>query len=164
VAVLCVDGIKGDGRKVLLHRAVGDKESTVCWKSFFQDMKGRGLAEPLLAIADGNSGLRKTVRECFPDAWVQRCQVHRVRNILCKLPEKARPGLKKLIEPDVCRAGGCVGQLARGQGHSSVSATTGSDPAPSVRKSVTWTRCLTRHLSGEPSRLLYKPDIQNPSR
>ena len=96
-AVLCAYGIREDGRKVLLHLAVGDKESTVCWKSFFQDMKQRGLADPLLAIIDGNSGLRRAVRESFPDAWVQRCQVHRMRNILCKLPEKARPGLKKLI-------------------------------------------------------------------
>jgi len=97
-AVLCAYGIREDGRKVLLHLAVGDKESTVCWKSFFQDMKQRGLAEPLLAIIDGNSGLRKAVRECFPDSWVQRCQVHRMRNILCKLPEKARPGIKKLLQ------------------------------------------------------------------
>jgi len=97
VAVLCAYGIKTDGRKVLLHLAVGDKESTVCWKSFFEDMKRRGLKEPLLVVIDGNSGLRKAVRECFPDSWVQRCQVHRMRNILCKLPEKARPGLKKLI-------------------------------------------------------------------
>ena len=44
---------------MLLHLAVGDKESTVCWKSFFQDMKQRGLVEPLLVILDGNSGLRK---------------------------------------------------------------------------------------------------------
>ena len=49
-------------------------------------------------VIDGNSGLRKAVRESFPDSWVQRCQVHRMRNILCKLPEKARPGLKKLIQ------------------------------------------------------------------
>lgn len=98
VAVLCAYGIKEDGRKVLLHLEVGDKESTVCWKSFFQDIKSRGLAEPLLAIMDGNSGLRKAVRESFPGAWVQRCQVHRMRNILCKLPEKARPGLKKLLQ------------------------------------------------------------------
>jgi putative transposase len=96
-AVLCAYGIQEDGRKVLLHLAVGDKESTVCWKSFFQDMKQRGLAEPLLAIIDGNSGLRRAVRECFPGSWVQRCQVHRMRNILCKLPEKARPGIKKLL-------------------------------------------------------------------
>jgi putative transposase len=98
VAVLCAYGIKSDGRKVLLHLAIGDKESTVCWKSFFEDMKRRGLKEPLLVVIDGNSGLRKAVRESFPGAWLQRCQVHRMRNILCKLPEKARPGLKKLIQ------------------------------------------------------------------
>ena len=34
-AVLCAYGIREDGKKVLLHLAVGDKESTVCWKSFF---------------------------------------------------------------------------------------------------------------------------------
>jgi len=75
----------------------GVSKSTVCWRSFFEDMKQRGLTDPLLTVIDGNSGLRKAVRECFPDSWVQRCQVHRMRNILCKLPEKARPALKKLI-------------------------------------------------------------------
>jgi putative transposase len=83
---------------VLLHLAVGDKESTVCWKSVFEDMKRRGLKEPLLLVIDGNSGLRKAGRECFPHSWVRRCRVHRMRNILCKLPEKARPGLNKLIQ------------------------------------------------------------------
>jgi len=42
VAVLCAYGIKTDGRKVLLHLAVGDKESTACWKSFFEDIKRPG--------------------------------------------------------------------------------------------------------------------------
>jgi transposase-like protein len=37
------------------------------------------------------------VRESFPGSWAQRCQVHRMRNIVCKLPEKARPGIKKLL-------------------------------------------------------------------
>jgi transposase-like protein len=73
VAVLCAYGIKSDGRKVLLHLAVGDKESKVCWKSFFEDMKQRGLTDPLLTVIDGNSGLRKAVRECLPGSWVQRC-------------------------------------------------------------------------------------------
>ena len=98
VAVLCAYGIKTDGRKVLLHLAVGDKESTVCWKSFFQDMKQRGLTEPSVdrdrreqRVAQGGAGV-------FSGSWVQRCQVHRMRNILCKLPEKARPGIKKLIQ------------------------------------------------------------------
>jgi hypothetical protein len=54
--------------------------------------------KPLLVILDGSSGLRKAVRECFTGAWVQRCQVHRMRNIVCKLPKKARPGIKKLLQ------------------------------------------------------------------
>ena len=97
-AVLCAYGIDQEGKKVLLHLAVGDKESATCWKSFFQDMKSRGLEEPFLAVMDGNSGLRKAVRECFPNALVQRCQVHKMRNILGKLPQKAVFGIKKLIQ------------------------------------------------------------------
>lgn len=97
-AVLCAYGIREDGHKVLLHLAVGDRESAVCWKSFFQDMKTRGLNDPFMAVIDGNAGLRKALRKCFPAAWVQRCQVHKMRNILCKLPEKVRGGIKKLIQ------------------------------------------------------------------
>jgi transposase-like protein len=44
VAVLCAYGIKADGRKVLLYLAVGDKESTVCWKGFFEARCVSGLA------------------------------------------------------------------------------------------------------------------------
>jgi putative transposase len=63
VVGLCAYGIREDGPKVLLHLAVGEKESTVCWKSFFEDMKQRGLTEPLLAVIDGNSGQRKVIRK-----------------------------------------------------------------------------------------------------
>jgi transposase-like protein len=98
IAVLCAYGIQETGEKVLLHLAVGDRENKTCWKSFFQDMKTRGLAAPLLAVIDGNAGLRAAVRECWPQALVQRCQVHKMRNILCKLPQTARAGIKKLIQ------------------------------------------------------------------
>jgi transposase-like protein len=86
-----------DGKKVLLHLAVGDKESTACWEAFFEDMKARGLNDPLLAVVDGNAGARKALRHKFSRTLVQRCQVHRMRNVLTKLPEVARPLIKKLI-------------------------------------------------------------------
>ncbi len=97
VAVLCAYGMLWDGRKVLLHMAVGDKESSACWEAFLEDMKSRGLADPVLSVMDGNSGLRKAVGRKFPNSLVQRCQVHKMRNIVNKLPEVARPTLKKLI-------------------------------------------------------------------
>lgn len=97
VAVLCAYGMLWDGKKVLLHPAVGDKESTACWEAFFEDMKARGLTDPLLAVVDGNTGARKALRHKFSRTLVQRCQVHRMRNVLTKLPEVARPLIKKMI-------------------------------------------------------------------
>jgi transposase-like protein len=98
VAVLCAYGILADGRKVLLHLEIGDKESTACWEAFLEDLKRREMPEPLLVIIDGNAGVRKAVRRKFSNSLVQRCQVHRMRNIMAKLPAVARPTLKKLIQ------------------------------------------------------------------
>ena len=97
IAVLGAYGIRWDGKKVLLHLAVGSKESEICWETFLEDMKNRGLPEPLLTIIDGNKGLKKAVKKKLPNSLIQRCQVHKMRNILCKLPESARPGIQKLI-------------------------------------------------------------------
>jgi putative transposase len=97
IAVLCAYGIVADGRKVLLHLEIGDKESTACWEAFLEDMKQRGLKTPLLTVIDGNAGCRRAVKTKLPDSLVQRCQVHKMRNIINKLPHLARPTLKTLI-------------------------------------------------------------------
>jgi putative transposase len=97
IAVLCAYGIQWDGKKVLLHLAIGDKESGACWEAFLEDMRQRGLDEPLLAVIDGNAGLRKAVGRKLPNTLVQRCQVHKLRNIVNKLPHVARPAIRRLI-------------------------------------------------------------------
>jgi len=98
IAVLCAYGVRWDGKKVLLHLAVGDKESKECWESFIEDMKRRGLKDPLLAVIDGAAGLRKAVGRKLPNTLVQRCQVHKMRNIINKLPQSARNALKKRLQ------------------------------------------------------------------
>lgn len=95
--VLCAYGITNEGRKVLIHLDLGEKESYDAWLCFLQDMSSRGLEEPLLIIHDGNPGLKKAIREIFPSSLKQRCQVHKMRNILCKLPKKAIAEMKPLI-------------------------------------------------------------------
>jgi len=97
IAVLCAYGMLWNGKKVLLHLAIGDKESSACWEAFLEDMKQRALCTPLLVVIDGNSGVKKAVRRKFPTSLVQRCQVHKMRNIINKLPHVARPTLKRLI-------------------------------------------------------------------
>jgi hypothetical protein len=49
-AVLCAWGITQDGQKVLLHLAPGTKEDTASCTGFFEDLKRRGLIDPLLVV------------------------------------------------------------------------------------------------------------------
>lgn len=86
-AVLCAWGITEDGQKLLLHLAPGTKEDTASCTAFFEDLKRRGLADPLLVVTDGAPGLIRAVETCFPRALRQRCLVHRLRNLQSKAPE-----------------------------------------------------------------------------
>jgi putative transposase len=98
VAVLCAYGMLWNGKKVLLHLALGDKESTSCWEAFIEDMKQRGLPDPLLCVVDGCAGVRKAIGRKYCNSLVQRCQVHKMRNIMNKLPHVARAQMHKLIQ------------------------------------------------------------------
>ena len=71
--VLCAYGILENGKKVLLHLALGSRESYDSWLSFLHDMTARGLVEPLLVTSDKHKGLKKAVREVFPYAFKQPC-------------------------------------------------------------------------------------------
>jgi len=90
-AVLCAWGITEDGRKVLLHLAPGTKEDTASCTAFFEDLKRRGLPDPLLVVTDGAPGLIRAVETCFPRALRQRCLAHRMRNLRGKVPEATWP-------------------------------------------------------------------------
>jgi len=90
-AVLCAWGITEDGRKVLLHLAPGTKEDTASCTAFFEDLKRRGLPDPLLVITNGAPGLIRAVETCFPRALRQRCLAHRMRNLRSKAPEAQWP-------------------------------------------------------------------------
>lgn len=96
--ILCAYGILDNGKKVLLHLALGSRESYDCWLSFLHDMTARGLEEPLLVVSDKHKGLKKAVREVFPHAFKQPCLAHKMRNILCKVPRKAQKEVKALVQ------------------------------------------------------------------
>lgn len=97
-AVLVAYGITEAGTKILLHVALGSKESYDCCKTFIHDMLQRNLQIPLLVISDDAPGLRKAIKECFPDSLYQICQVHKMRNILAKLPRYIQKEMKNLID------------------------------------------------------------------
>src|SRR5215472_885588 len=94
-AVLVAWVITESGQKLLLHVAPGTKESTECCRDFFEDLKRRGLTDPVLVVTDGAPGLIRATEECFPLALRQRCLAHRMRNLMAKLPEEIQSEFKQ---------------------------------------------------------------------
>jgi putative transposase len=94
VPVLVAIGVREDGTRLVLGLQAGDKESAGCWREFFKDLKSRGLSleTVTLGVMDGLAGLEMVFREEFPQAEVQRCQVHVARNVLAKVPKKLKQG------------------------------------------------------------------------
>lgn len=96
--VLSAYALLEDSRPVLLHLDIGLRESYDAWLSFLQDLVARGLREPLLVVLDGAPGLVKAVKRMWPRAYRQRCQVHKMRNILTKLPRLMQAKMKGLVQ------------------------------------------------------------------
>lgn len=93
-AVLCAWGIVADGNKVLLGLSPGTKEDTESCRAFIQDLRRRGLKDPLLSVTDGAPGLIRAVEECLPRSLRQRCLAHRMRNLESKVPEQSWPEVR----------------------------------------------------------------------
>jgi putative transposase len=72
----------------------GSKEDSETVTAFFEDMKRRGLNDPLLVTSDGAAGIIKAIEVCFPRAARQRCLAHRMRNLAAKVPEDIWPEFK----------------------------------------------------------------------
>lgn len=96
--ILCAWGIDREGRKVLLHLALGNRESYANCLEFLRDMVQRGLRTPVLVTTDGAPGLIRAVTEVWGESLRQRCLAHKMRNILDKVPRAAREGIKRRIQ------------------------------------------------------------------
>lgn len=97
LCTLVVLGVRRDGRKELLAVEDGYRESSESWSSVLRDLKMRGFDAPLLAIGDGALGFWKAVRDVWPTTREQRCWVHRLANVLDKLPKRIQPKAKQLL-------------------------------------------------------------------
>ena len=96
-AILVAYGILSDGRKILLHMELGNKESYDFCRGFLRDMTARGLGVPLSLTSDGAPGLIKAIEEIFPRSLRLRCWVHKMRNLSTKLP----PEIWQRIKPEI---------------------------------------------------------------
>jgi putative transposase len=92
--VLVAWGFTEDGERVLLAVMLGMRESHADWLELGRDLIARGLGAPLLVVGDGAPGLIKAVEQCWPASDRQHCAVHRLRNLLAKLPERERERIR----------------------------------------------------------------------
>lgn len=86
--LLVIIGIDEFGEKHLLGLHQGFRESKESWQELLLDLKGRGLNEPAVAIADGGLGFWAALPEVFGQTKEQLCWLHKTRNILNKLPKR----------------------------------------------------------------------------
>jgi len=96
--ILCAWAICADGRKVLLHLALGNKESYRNWIDFLRDMIARGLSTPVMVTTDGAPSLIRAVEEVYGQSLRQRCLAHKIRNIIGKVPMTARDEVKGTVQ------------------------------------------------------------------
>ena len=96
-ALLVVIGAMSDGTKEVLALTSGYRESTESWTAVFRGLKARGMGEPRLLVADGNSGIWAAAAQVWPETEEQRCWNHKTRNVLDRLPKREQAKAKELL-------------------------------------------------------------------
>jgi transposase-like protein len=88
ISVLAAIGVRRDGQKVLLSIMNMGGESTAAWRQFLDDLDKRGLKRPQFVIVDGAPGLEAALVALWgEDLPIQRCTVHKHRNLLAHAPK-----------------------------------------------------------------------------
>lgn len=97
LCLLVLMGARPDGTKEVIAVEDGFRESKESWALMLRDLKRRGMRAPALMIGDGALGLWAAVRDVWPETREQRDWVHRVANVLDKLPKRLQPRAKEAL-------------------------------------------------------------------
>jgi transposase-like protein len=88
ISLLVVIGVREDGQKVLLAVRDMGGETTEAWRTVLDDLIARDLRRPEFLIVDGAPGLEKAIAAVWNGVPLQRCTVHKHRNLLGHAPER----------------------------------------------------------------------------
>ena len=94
MSLLIALGIRRDGQKVVLAIKNLGGETEAAWRAVLDDLLARGLAKPELVIVDGGKGLEAALASLWDDVPVQRCSVHKERNLLAHAPKHLQDEIK----------------------------------------------------------------------
>lgn len=88
VAALVAYGVGPDGHRRLLAVHIGAEEAEASWAGLLRELVSRGLTGVQMIIADAHAGLLLATRKVLPEARLQRCTVHLMRNVLAHVPRR----------------------------------------------------------------------------
>lgn len=94
-------GVTSDGHKIIMGVRIGSTENAQVCRDLLTDLVSRGLKyeQGLLAVIDGSKALRKALKDVFgQQVLVQRCQVHKMRNVMDYLPKHKRDWVKRKLK------------------------------------------------------------------
>jgi len=97
LCTLVMIGVRADGTKELIAVEDGYRESTDSWATVLRDLKRRGLRAPVVAVGDSALGFWAAVGAVWPETRAQRCWVHRLANVLDKLPKRLQSKAKQAL-------------------------------------------------------------------
>ena len=97
ISLLVALGVRQNGQKILLAVKNMGGESEAAWRTLLDDLVKRGLKTPELAIVDGAPGLEKALAALWSDIPVQRCTVHKHRNLLAHAPDRLHDNFPPII-------------------------------------------------------------------
>ena len=95
VPVATAIGVREDGTKVLLGLWTYASEGRAAWAEVLADLTARRLRVPVVGVIDGSRGLRAALAECWPKVVVQRCTVHKLRNLEAHAPKRLHDELRQ---------------------------------------------------------------------
>lgn len=97
--VYTVLGVSLSGRQEVLGLWIEETEGARFWLKVFNDLKARSVQDILILCGDGLTGLRNAVESVFPQADVQLCVVHHIRNVTKFVSYKDRKPLCADMRP-----------------------------------------------------------------
>jgi len=98
-AVYIVIGVTLDGLKEVVGMWVGENETSKFWLKVLTDLQQRGVKDILIVSIDGLNGFKEAIQAVYPDAKIQRCIVHMIRNSTRYLSWKDRKTFTMDLKP-----------------------------------------------------------------
>ena len=93
VPVLVTLGTRDNGERIVIDLRIAGEESSAAWGEVVEGLVQRHLGVPLLAVIDGSAGLAHALQKQWKGIEIQRCTVHKLRNLLAKAPARLRDEL-----------------------------------------------------------------------